>query len=463
MKTTQQNSKISINVAITFIAIALLIIAVEKSIAQIHSQGIISELSLDEAGNLNCNMLEPDQSYLDLNKLKQDLTLSLKKSITKTSKKTKDGAEIIVNYVGFESYPAAQSAFQYAVDIWAGLLSSDIPIRIYAEFAQLPSGQLGSAGPYWIVGNTPGTQRNTWYCTSLADKLAKENLIVDQENDPDIFAQFNSLYTNWYFGTDGNTPVGNYDFATVVLHELCHGFGFFGLMNYSGGIGYYGVSGYPLPAIFDHYTYTRMGRSLLNENFFPNFSTELGDALTGDQILFSGNNVIACTKGKRAVLFTYPIWILGTSYVHLDEFEYPKGNENSLMTPMLASGESILHPGPITLAIFDDIGWNGKVTKPYNENAAPNSVAAGAEKGWLTIFPNPVTNYFTVEVKNPSKNIVTANLYNEFGKVYYIGQWSLKEKSHYVDLSGKGMEPGLYFLCLELNEEVPIVFPIYKE
>ena len=425
------------------------------------THGPVSELRIDESGNIACKLVEAEQSSIDYNKLRDNILLKGDKPSVMYSKTMAGGAEVIVEFVDFT--PEAQAAFQYAVDIWAGLLSSDVPIRVYAEFAILDPGQLGGAGPYYIVGNTPGMQRNTWYATSLADKLAGENIVVDQVDDPDIFASFNSNYSNWYFGTDGNTPAGYYDFATVVLHELCHGLGFFGLMNFDSGFGYYGISGIPLPAIFDHYTYTRMGRKLLNENFFPNPSIELGDALTGDQILFSGNNVIATTKGKRAVLFTRLLWVLGTSYVHLDEFEYPQGNVNSLMTPFLASGESILHPGPITLAIFDDIGWNGKVNKPFNENAASNSVAGGAEKGWLTIFPNPVTSYFSVEFKNSSKEIVTVNLFNEFGEGYFLGQWSLKDKSHYVDLSGLGLRSGVYFLSLESIEREPAIFMIFKE
>jgi hypothetical protein len=430
---------------------------------QDFTHGIMSELRIDESGNINCKLIEPEQSTIDYNMLKDDILQQGYNSAEFLSKNSVGGAEITVEYWFFT--PQAQTAFQYAVDIWAGLLSSEVPIKVLAGYIPLPPGILGSAGSNYIVGNTPGTQRNTWYATALADKLAGENILIDPDDDYDIIAVFNSNYPNWYFGTDGNTPSGDFDFATVVLHELCHGLGFFGLMNYDDetGYGFYGTSTTTFPAIYDHYTYTRMGRNLLNENFFPNPSVELGDALTGDQILFSGNNVIVATKGKRALLFTLPIWLPGSSYVHLDEWEYPPGNENSLMTPGLMPGESILHPGPITLAIFDDIGWNGKVKKPYNENASPNSVAGGGVKDDIKIFPNPVTNHFSVEFKNASKGIISVTLFSDFGKGYSLGQWSLKEKSHYVDISGLGLGSGLYFLCLESVDKVPVVFPIYKE
>ena len=54
-------------------------------------------------------------------------------------------ATIDVTYVGFEAYPAAQAAFQHAVDIWSGLLVAPVPITVRAEFAPLGPGMLGSA------------------------------------------------------------------------------------------------------------------------------------------------------------------------------------------------------------------------------------------------------------------------------------------------------------------------------
>ena len=207
----------------------------------------------------------------------------------------------------------------------------------------------------------------------------------------------------------------------------------------------------------------RPGRSLVKEAWFPNPSEALGDALTGDQILFSGENVMVATKGKRGVLFTYPIWMLGSSYVHLDEWEYPPGNINSLMTPGLTPGEAMHHPGPITLAIFDDIGWNGKVKKPFNPNASENSTAGGNTKNDIKVFPIPFDDHITVEFKKTSKEVINVNLFDDYATAYFLGQWSLKKKSHYVDLSGMDMQPGLYFLSIEPEKETPIVFTIYKE
>jgi hypothetical protein len=234
-------------------------------------------------------------------------------------------------------------------------------------------------------------------------------------------------------------------------------------MKYEDGIGFYGTSQTSFPAIYDHFTITRPGKKLLKEKLFPNPSVELGEALTGDQILFSGENVIKATKGERALLFTYPIWFQGSSYVHLDEWEYPPGNENSLMTPALTPGESILHPGPITLAIFDDIGWNGKVKKPFNTNAPENATAGGNTKDDIKVYPNPFNNQFTVEFNKTSNVTVDVNLFDNYANVYFLGHWSLKKKSHNVDITGFDLEMGIYHLSLEPINSTPIVIQLFKE
>lgn len=270
-------------------------------------------------------------------------------------------ANIIVFYLGFT--PEAEAAFQSAVDTWAATLDSDVDIFVIAQFANLGPGVLGAAGSPFIFRDAPGLRRNTWYGGALADKLAGQDL------NPAVFdiqASFNSNFPNWYFGTDGNTPAGDFDFRTVVLHELGHGLNFFGGMTYnsSDGIGSYGFGLQPaFPTIYDQFADTRPGRQLVKTNKFPNPSTTLGDALIGDQIQFSGSSTKSTTRGERAVLYTPDNWRPGSSYSHLDEVSY-SGTVDGLMTPFLAPGESYQSPGPIVYAMFDDMGWNGKLKKP---------------------------------------------------------------------------------------------------
>jgi len=57
----------------------------------------------------------------------------------------KTTATINVTYEGFTS--EAQAAFQYAVDIWASLISSPVEINVHASYEPIEHGPLGQAGP----------------------------------------------------------------------------------------------------------------------------------------------------------------------------------------------------------------------------------------------------------------------------------------------------------------------------
>jgi hypothetical protein len=274
-------------------------------------------------------------------------------------------ATVTVTYVGFDSFPAAQAAFQNAVDIWSSLISSPVPISVRAEFKALGTNVLGSAGSQYIWHDFSGAPvASTWYPDALADDLH------GSDNNPgqfDIMASFNSAFSSWYFGTDGRPPGGQYDFVTVVLHELGHGLGFLGSGTVSGGVGSLGFSGVPM--IFDRFAATETGAALLG---LANPSAALGTQLTqgfnagnprGPGVYWAGPGGVAGNGGLTARLYTPSSWASGSSYSHLDEDVFPAGDVNSLMTPVLSGAEAIHNPGPITLGMFADMGW-GTVSTP---------------------------------------------------------------------------------------------------
>jgi hypothetical protein len=132
-------------------------------------------------------------------------------------------------------------AFQFAADIWGGVLDSNVPIRIQANFDPLfcdaTSAVLGSAGTAYIVSDFagvppfPGSEfANIWYHGALADKRAGTEL---NPGAPDITAQFNANLGKtgcltgfgFYLGLDNNHG-GRPDLVTTLLHEFGHGLGF---------------------------------------------------------------------------------------------------------------------------------------------------------------------------------------------------------------------------------------------
>ena len=257
-------------------------------------------------------------------------------------------ANIQINFVG--SWPAAaQNALTYAASIWESQITSTIPIVLEAEFlSTLPSGVLGGAGAanYYRDAGLPYST-NTWYPVALANALLNTDL---NGNTPEIYAVFSSTF-NWYYGTDGNTPVSQTDFVTVALHELGHGLGFSDSTDVSGGIGSWGQgSGYPF--IFDRFLKNGSGVSLVDG--FANNSTALATQLTSDNVYFDGPCTNS-TNGTPAKLYAPNPYTPGSSIAHLDETF--NGTANALMTYSLGSGEAIHNPGSVTLAIFRDIGW----------------------------------------------------------------------------------------------------------
>lgn len=261
-------------------------------------------------------------------------------------------ANITVTYVG--AWDAqAQAAFEYAVSIWETQITSSVEIRVEAEWANLGPGILGGAGAeelYRDFSNAPVA--TTWYPVALANKLAGTDL---DPSGVDIGAAFNSGFSDWYFGTDGN-PGGLYDFVSVVLHEIGHGLGFFGTMSVGsscggGGIGCWGY-GSGIPSIYDRFTENGAGTALLS---YPNNSSELGAQLTSNNIFFDGPNERLANGNSPAPLYAPGSWQQGSSYSHLAE-SY-NGTANALMTYSLAPGEAQHNPGPVMLGIFTDMGW----------------------------------------------------------------------------------------------------------
>lgn len=141
-------------------------------------------------------------------------------------------------------------AFQFAADLWASTLDSNVEIKVDAQFNPLSctatSATLGSAGAIFIYANFtgagwfPGAEYpNTWYSSALAKKRAGYDL---NPGTLDIRARFNSNLgnpgcltgTGWYYGLDNNHGT-QIDLVAVLLHELAHGLGFQQFASLSSG------------------------------------------------------------------------------------------------------------------------------------------------------------------------------------------------------------------------------------
>jgi len=131
---------------------------------------------------------------------------------------------------------ARLNAFTYAAELWGECINSAVTINIRAQMdpqnCTPTSATLGSASAVTVhrdFANAPVA--NTWYSAALANSLAGVDLDATQ---PDINATFNSSINgnpgclgggSWYYGLDGNPGPNQWDFVTVVMHEIGHGLG----------------------------------------------------------------------------------------------------------------------------------------------------------------------------------------------------------------------------------------------
>lgn len=468
----------------------LLISSISWAQSQQSLPGPISELTVNSNGDIACEIHAADAAaatHHSIGNSRSGLRVNGSLKSASNTKKAATGANLIVDYYNFdptlpvEDFIIAATAFQSAVDAWASLLSSDVPIYVAAVFQPLDEGVLGSAGPTSVFANAPGLERDTWYGDALADKLAGEDL---NPTSYDIVANFSTVFPNWYYGTDGNTPAGMYDFKSVVLHELGHGLGFFGslFVDNETGIGDYGF-GIPnpvFPAIYDRLAYSADGKSILKENKYGNFTTTLGDMLLSGPLTAKGPRIKGTTQGKGAQVFTIldsdilggeipgltDIWLPGSSYSHLDYFTYA-GGTNGLMVPFLSTGASFDNPGPIVLSIFDDIGWNGKVNREVKES--PNAQddggddpSAGAENV-VAVYPNPFSSSINVTLSE-GRSIKKAILTDGGGYKYNVPKGKISSGPQTtLDLSSSKGPAGLYFLQLTYDDNSSEVVKLFKQ
>lgn len=312
--------------------------------------------------------------------------------------------------VTYTAYPAAaQNAFDLATQIWSYKLNSTVSIKINTLYFTFPGGPLAITFSNGRKDFAGAPHDSTWYPTTLANSIAGTELNTG-EYDMDIYV--NGAFP-WYFGTDGLTPPGQYDFVSVALHEIGHALGFTSLTkkdSTTGSVGFLEMSDFApvvtsfpwpdldsLPGIYDRFIENNSGINLLT---YANPSAPLGTQLTSNQLYFNGPNTLAATGGTRARLYAPTSFELGTSILHLNESTYPVGNAEELMTPFITAGHSNFNVGPMTLGMLKDMGWSLYVG--INE-------ALPTDPTWQ-LYPNPAQDHIALSFLPPGeKNIAVTD------------------------------------------------------
>jgi hypothetical protein len=265
-------------------------------------------------------------------------------------KSGKGGVSVTILHSGFPN--KAIPPIEYVESILEAILPAGSRVVISATWERLTtSGVLANSTSTGFVEGWIIDALNPYaaYPVALAEKIAGENL-----NDSlagDITLRINSSIP-WYYGTDGNTPVNFYDLVTVVLHEVCHGLGFFDSMNTDKTIGWFGSDG--IPVIYDTFLWNAFKVNLTDTLAIPNYSAALRNELTSGNLFIGGPVMWSYTSALTRV-YAPATWDAGSSISHLDELTTVL--PNTLMTPFIDKGEAIHDPGKLTMSILGDLGW----------------------------------------------------------------------------------------------------------
>ncbi|HUX97747.1 MAG TPA: T9SS type A sorting domain-containing protein [Bacteroidales bacterium] len=269
------------------------------------------------------------------------------------NKGNKGGGTITVYYYGFNT--ETRTAFDYAISILETMLPADTKTTVLAYWQDIQTtGVLGNSTVTAIAGGwaIDAFKPFAFYPVALAEKIAGKSLNSDQQGD--IIMTLDSK-KDWYLGTDGKVPVNSrkYDLVTVILHEMCHGLGFFDSMDTDDNTGFYGFSS--VPVIYDTFIENLIGEQLTDTLKFRNNTMALRQQMTGENLYFKGPVFKALTGENRTKVFAPSTWDDGSSISHLDETVTLV--PNNLMTPYIDMEEVIHDPGIFTTAILGDLGW----------------------------------------------------------------------------------------------------------
>jgi hypothetical protein len=274
--------------------------------------------------------------------------------------------------------------FEYAADVWSARLGGGLPILFTAKFDPMGGDQfsttLGFAAPTTLHSgflNAPFTQ--TWYPAALANQYYGTDindlfaascpasaLPLVNGKCPDLRAKFNPDVDGsvvlgsrgFYYGIDGKSGT-DIDFLSVALHEMGHGLGLLDLIDPGSGRIWTGSD--TCQTCSDAYSNNLEDAFISPKRVSQMSNAQRLDAITDTgRLVWTGPALKAISgklvSGRRAADGAVQVYApggyeQGSSVAHLSTVVSP----NELMEP------AVFNPPQrnleITLAMFDDIGW----------------------------------------------------------------------------------------------------------
>jgi len=312
------------------------------------------------------------------------------KSFTTRSAYIEKSSSFTINYSQVpEDY---KPAIQAAVDVWAKNFKSNVPITVSVLWeVQANHSVLAAASPgRFFNGFNGAPDASLWYASAMANSLAGKDL--DPVNAEVIIRLNSTNGPTLYLGTDGNCPRDKFDLESILLHELGHGLGFLSNAEYDR----FGNGSVSQPTPYDAYAQLSDGRRLMD---LPNGSAETGRAMTSS-LVWSGASGIKANNGVKPKLYTPNPYEPGSSISHLDENTFANTASDSVMTPNLTNGEVFHAPGPVAIAMLEDMLIKPPLGVPVGIPQAPNNVKALVGDKSAVIYFDPPVNSRSAQVSS---------------------------------------------------------------
>ena len=243
-----------------------------------------------------------------------------------------------------------QAATLYALDIWSEVLTGIIPVDINVRSVNMGGG--GVIGGSYRTPNYWNPETQTWYCSALGNQMAGYNVVPSQR---DIRLEMNSQF-NFYYDTTGNPGSNQMDWITIMLHEVCHGLGFYGLVGNNGNYSYTtsngGSGSTSYPSSYDRQLY----QGATGDVCLTDLTTSQRAALVKSNNLYAGapgSNLLAATEGNRIQMYAPSSWASGSSVSHWDQ----NVTFTTFMRPFANYAWKLHTIGTRKIGMMLDLGW----------------------------------------------------------------------------------------------------------
>ena len=243
---------------------------------------------------------------------------------------------------------------------WTAQQISDITASINAWTSYIPNapGRQIKLHLFWdalggsILGQTASPQSGdgttSW---TYAEHIWRDGVNYSASTSYDVRMDF-STGVNWNFGS-GTPTASQYDFRTVVTHEIGHALGFY--PSYNSGTD----------------RFSSQGLSLWDKNLMDSSGNVPARGARGtpgnfnqldNPVYFTGAYAISA-YGDYVPVYAPATYNGGSSLSHLDETTFP----NALMSPFVDAAQVIRAPSDLEWAIMADLGWG---TKTWSKGAS---------------------------------------------------------------------------------------------